>query len=327
MHVVTIDTGTTNSRVLLWKNDELVAQVKTNVGVRNTSIDGHNGALVQAIKEALQEVLAKHKLQDSDIRSILACGMITSNLGLVEVPHLIAPVSVDQFVAGMHAQVIPEISENSIHFIPGVKNLDQPEDSELSQMDIMRGEEVEAIAIACEYDLHEHAIIALPGSHSKFVGISKNRDVLGCCTTLTGELNAIITQNTILTSSLENKFADELDVSALIMGAKESKTYGMGKALFSIRVREQFGAWQHRQLASFLVGILVQSDLDAMTSSLALNHTNDTPIYVGGNGVLCQATAELIKYYYPDASVIECNTVENLSARGAMYLAKKAGII
>jgi 2-dehydro-3-deoxygalactonokinase len=80
-------------------------------------------------------------------------------------------------------------------------------------------------------------------------------------------------------------------------------------------------------LASFLVGILVQSDLDAMTSSLALNHTPDTPIYVGGSGVLCQATAELIKYHYPDASVTECNTVENLSARGAMYLAKKAGII
>ncbi len=327
MYVVTIDTGTTNSRVLLWKNDELVDLVKSNVGVRNTSIDGHNGTLVQAIKEALQEVLTKHKLHDNDISAILACGMITSNLGLVEVPHLIAPVSIDQFIAGLYAQVIPEISENVIHFVPGVKNLERPEESELSKMDIMRGEEVEAIAIACEYDLHEDAIIALPGSHSKFVGMSKSRVVLGCCTTLTGELNAIITQNTILTSSLENKFTDELDIPALIMGAKESKIYGMGKALFSIRVREQFGAWQHSQLASFLIGILVQSDLDAMTSSSALNHKSDTPIYVGGNGVLCQATAQLIKYSFPDASVIECNTVDNLSARGAIYLAKKAGII
>lgn len=324
---MTIDTGTTNSRVLLWKNDLLVDQVKNNVGVRNTSVDGHNGELVRTIKEALQQLLTKHDLQESDIKAILASGMITSNLGLVEVPHLIAPISINQFVNGLHAQIIPEISKNVIHFIPGVKNLDRPAASELSQMDIMRGEEVEAIAIACEYDINEDAIIALPGSHSKFVGISKNRDVLGCCTTMTGELNAIITQNTILTSSLENKFTDKLDIPALIMGANEYKNYGMGKALFSIRVREQFGKWKHSQLASFLVGILVQSDLDAMTSSLVLNHSRDRSIYVGGNGVLCQATAELIKHNFPEASVIECNKFDNLSARGAMYLAKKANII
>jgi 2-dehydro-3-deoxygalactonokinase len=327
MNIISIDTGTTNSRVLLWNNSELVDQAKTNVGVRNTSIDGHNGALLEVLKEALQTLLAKHQLLESDIHCILACGMITSNLGLIEVPHLVAPVSVDQFVEGIQSHVIAGISKNLIHFMPGVKNLDQPEDTELSQMDIMRGEEVEAIAIAHEYNIHEHAIIALPGSHSKFVAINKNRDVLGCCTTLTGELNAIITQNTILTSSLENRFSEELDVVAMIMGANESESHGLGKALFSIRIREQFGKWNHTQLASFLVGILIQSDLQAMVSSQILNHTSGTPVYIGGSGILCQATAELIKHKFPNASVIECNDIENLSARGAIYLARKAGII
>lgn len=327
MKIITIDTGTTNSRVLLWNNNELVDQAKTNIGVRNTSIDGHNGALIEALKEALQTILTKQQLQKSDIHCILACGMITSNLGLLEVPHLVAPVSVNQFVEAIQAHVIPGVSEQLIHFIPGVKNLSQPDASTLSQMDIMRGEEVEAIAIAHAYNINEHAIIALPGSHSKFVAINKSRDVLGCCTTLTGELNAIITQNTILTSSLENRFSEELDVSALIMGANESETYGMGKALFSIRIREQFGKWGHTQLASFLVGILIQSDLQAMVSSEVLNHSRDTPVYIGGNGILCRATAELIKYKFPNAPVIECNDIENLSARGAMHLATKAGII
>ena len=71
MYVITIYTGTTNSLLLLWKNGELVDQAKTNVGVRNTSIDGHKRTLVQATKETLQEVLIKHGLQDSDIDSIL----------------------------------------------------------------------------------------------------------------------------------------------------------------------------------------------------------------------------------------------------------------
>jgi len=327
MNIITIDTGTTNSRVLLWNNNDLIEQVKTNIGVRNTSIDGHNGALIEALKEALQTVLAKHQLLERDIHCILACGMITSNLGLVEVPHLVAPVSVNQFVEAIQGHVIPGISEQLIHFIPGVKNLSQPDPTTLSQMDIMRGEEVEAIAIAHAYNIHEHAIIALPGSHSKFVAINESRDVLGCCTTLTGELNAIITQNTILTSSLENRFSEELDVEALILGANESETHGMGKALFSIRIREQFGKWNHTQLASFLVGILIQSDLQAMVSSEILKHTSDTPVYIGGSGILCQATAELIKYKFPNASVVECNDIDNLSARGAMYLARKAGII
>ena len=58
MHARTIDTNMTNSRVLLWKNDELIEQVETNVGFqitdagfRNTSVNSHNGALVQAIKK------------------------------------------------------------------------------------------------------------------------------------------------------------------------------------------------------------------------------------------------------------------------------------
>lgn len=89
--IITIDTGTTNTRVALFEGKNRIDQVKANVGVRDTSIDGNNLKLVNTISTAIEELKSKHSLQDSDIQAILAAGMITSNLGLHEVPHLVAP--------------------------------------------------------------------------------------------------------------------------------------------------------------------------------------------------------------------------------------------
>ncbi len=326
MNIITIDTGTTNSRLLLWQNGELSGKSSSSVGVRNTSIDGNNQALINAVSQCKQDLLNDNKLSDSDIDLILASGMVTSNLGLYEVPHLTAPVSVDMFVKGIVSHTISDISNNPIYFIPGVKNLDQPTQDQLGQMDIMRGEEVEAIAIADFYNLDEDALIALPGSHSKFVAMDKERSILGCCTTLTGELNSIITHNTILTNSLQNKFTDQLDQKSLISGADTARANGMGQALFSIRVREQFGRWQHHELASFLVGILIESDIQAMTGSTSLNYRPGMPVYVGGEGILCEATQILLKHRMPEVKIIACRDekLKYLSAAGVIYLAKQA---
>ncbi|MDK2933835.1 MAG: 2-dehydro-3-deoxygalactonokinase, partial [Clostridiales bacterium] len=41
LYAITIDTGTTNTRVTLWKNQEVIDKVSREVGVRNTAIDGN----------------------------------------------------------------------------------------------------------------------------------------------------------------------------------------------------------------------------------------------------------------------------------------------
>ena len=41
-----VDSGTTNSRVWLMRDREVLAKKRVSVGVRNTAIDGNNRALV-----------------------------------------------------------------------------------------------------------------------------------------------------------------------------------------------------------------------------------------------------------------------------------------
>lgn len=319
--IITIDTGTTNTRVSLFDGEKRLDRIKSEVGVRDTGIDGHNGKLVQAIAGSINTLKQRHCLRDSHISCVLASGMITSNLGLYEIPHLVAPAGLKDFAASMKSAVIDGIDMGEIYFIPGLKNGGDCVDA----IDMMRGEEVEALAIAEIYRIQGDAIIALPGSHSKFVAMSEGK-IVGCCTTLAGELISAVTHNTILASSVHKRFCESLVPESLYQGLQSAKKFGLGKTLFSIRIREQFGQQSHNELTSFLIGATLQSDIQTLTNLPSLNFGPETEIYVGGIGILPEALTFLLRKELENP-VTHCKELDDLSARGAMLVAKVAGLI
>ena len=148
-YVITVDTGTTNTRVILWNSSrKIVATSQAKVGVRNTAIEGNNNRLKEAVKGCLESVLQEANLTYADVRIIIASGMITSNVGLVEIPHCVVPVSIAELATAVKCISLPEVCPLPITFIPGVKNsADSINLNNFEAMDIMRGEEVEAVAI------------------------------------------------------------------------------------------------------------------------------------------------------------------------------------
>lgn len=329
MYIITIDTGTTNTRVCLWDKEQVITIAKRGIGVRNTSIDGHNGHLRAAISDAIEEVLLKHKLGYDDIQIILASGMITSNLGLAEVPHETAPVDCHKLARNIQTQTFTDICPQAIHFIPGVKN-QLPEDfTNLEAMDFMRGEEVEVFALMGANDITGLAVMVLPGSHTKFVAIDQDGRISACCTTLAGELNAVITENTILSSSLEKRFTDQLDLRQLLAGATSTSKVGFVRSLFSLRILEQVGKLDHHQLASFLLGAIIQSDIDAMLASQTLNYEAGVPVYIYGDSILGKAFNEVLKATLPNLKTHTLIPKEGsyLAGEGAILVAKSAGLI
>ena len=99
-YTVYYDSGTTNSRAyLLGENCELLATAKREVGSKDSALAGSNKVLILALKELYDELLSQNGLRDGDVNAIYASGMITSNVGLLEIPHLIAPAS----AADLHA--------------------------------------------------------------------------------------------------------------------------------------------------------------------------------------------------------------------------------
>ena len=74
------------------------------------------------LKECLEQLLEDHSLTYDNINHIIASGMITSDVGIVVVPHLTAPADLEQIARSTVAIRLPEICPIPIHFIPGIKN-------------------------------------------------------------------------------------------------------------------------------------------------------------------------------------------------------------
>ena len=89
-----IDGGTTNLRVTLLSDERKpLDAIARDGGVRHTAVDGNNGRLKAALAECIDQLLARNGLGAGDVKRCVAYGMITSDMGLLEIPHVPAPAS------------------------------------------------------------------------------------------------------------------------------------------------------------------------------------------------------------------------------------------
>ena len=116
-YIITIDTGTTNTRTFLWdENRNMIAGEKAEVGVRNTAIDGNNDRLKKAVHDCLERLLENNNLTYNNISRVMACGMITSNVGLVEVPHVTAPAGLKELAQQAKSILLEDVCPLPISF-------------------------------------------------------------------------------------------------------------------------------------------------------------------------------------------------------------------
>jgi 2-dehydro-3-deoxygalactonokinase len=295
MFIVTIDSGTTNTRVRVWQDNALAADVSEPVGMRDTAVTGNRAALIAAIKKALAQALMLAGSQTSDRCVIVASGMITAEAGLFPLPHLSTPVSLEQLARSAVAHRIPEISFQPIWFIPGVKNAVTPVNiGNLDAMDVMRGEEVETFGLLAQNPVAGPALIVLPGSHTKFVVVDKHQQIASCATTMAGELLDVLTHHTLLANSLDGQFVTVLDGEYLLKGAASCSRVGFARSCFSVRLLDLFLNASHDQKASYLLGATLCSDIQALKNSQALAMTPDMPVVISGKAILQEALAMLI---------------------------------
>lgn len=104
-----VDSGTSNTRIRLWRNGRHVASTNRTVGSRDASTSENNIPLTDDLKEAFSE------LQRFGAPNAVICpGMIGSNVGLFPVPHLLAPTTKDDLSRGLSVTKFPHILDK--HF-------------------------------------------------------------------------------------------------------------------------------------------------------------------------------------------------------------------
>ncbi len=331
MYYLTVDTGTTNTRVKVWRDDRVVAGAFAAAGVRDTAVTGSRSKLQQGVRQALTEACAAAGVATADVEAIVASGMITSNVGLHEVPHVAAPAGIGDLAAGMAAAQVPAVADRPIWFVPGVKNATGRVDADNCEtMDIMRGEEVEVFGLVRRLAIAGPAVFVLPGSHTKFVVMNGERRIAGCLTTLAGELLSVITQDTILKSALQGSFVSSVDEAMVLEGAACARRVGLSRACFTVRILDQFTDYGVQAKANFLLGAVLQTDLLALRSSRAFAVSPEMPVFIMGKSVLRDAFHALLQaegFFRGGLRPVAEDVAEDIAAFGAMTVARERGIV
>lgn len=320
-----IDCGTTNLRVALVGEDGgILAQEKRPGGVRHTAIDGHNGRLKAMLSESIVQVLQKAGMMPAQVRRCVAYGMITSNMGLLEIPHLPAPAGALELHEGMKTAYFRDVAEFAISFIPGVRNTrDTVTLHNVSGMDMMRGEETEAIGLYQLLRLEQPCVMILPGSHNKFVRLDAKGTIQGCMTSISGEMLDALTHHTILSDAVGGGFASAqtYDEELARRGALECAEYGLGRAAFAGRILNQLGGIDSIRLRSYLLGAVLAQDVLALKRFVP--DIQDVQILIAGKPPLQRAFADVMMALdLPDAIQVAPDVSARMGICGALLIAQ-----
>lgn len=328
-YVVTIDTGTTNTRTLLWdENGQVIGTEKASVGVRDTAKDGNNKRLSEAVKGCLEALLENNGISYEDVESIVASGMITSNVGLVEIPHCVAPAGKKELAAAIKPVLLEDVCPIPIWFIPGVKNSDGNITLEnFEAMDIMRGEEVESVSLIEEFGIGKRYLLIFPGSHTKFVAINEEGKIEGCLTTLSGELLSAIINETIIADAVGRSYVTDetYDKDMILQGYYTAKKHGTGRSCFSARILNQFVIKDKKKVANYIYGVVIQNDIYAVMNTSAITVNPNTTVIIGGNSAYCRAVYDILEGEHIFKEVISRTSADGIpfSAKGTYAIAKE----
>lgn len=228
---IALDGGTTHTRIRLMNGERIVAEVKCPAGAGDTARTGTIATLRDAVRDGIQSVLAEGAYAAEDVAEIIASGMIGSELGLHNVPHISGIINVTALATQGDAVTLPEITPIPFYFVPGVRN--RPQD----RLDLMRGEETECMGLMALMGASDATCsVLLPGSHNKMVRVSRGR-IMACYTAMSGEVLSVIATQTLLKSALPAKWPLPMH-DELLEGYRDAEQYGLMHALFHVRLMQ-----------------------------------------------------------------------------------------
>jgi 2-dehydro-3-deoxygalactonokinase len=339
MYFATIDCGTTNSRVYILNDAANVIYKGTKqVGVKDTAVNGSNHILKAGLKELFEDTVREAGLDLKDIKFAVSSGMITSELGLMEIPHLGAPAGIAELASGItpvHDRTIFPV-DVPLLFIRGIKN-SYPANAtyrEIRMVDFMRGEETQLMGLLSLYPESPLPLTVVTfSSHTKYFSINANRKIAGSLTTISGQLFEAIKERTFVGKSIVGPDGDD-DVyedffePPVIEAAYDAVLHaGFLRTLMMPRFMEVLlnEPWYIRRL--FIDATIVAEDLRAFNDFSLLGFPPDAGFVLIGYKRRCRIFKYLLQKFYGIKEVQEIvaeDQIDLLSIRGAVAIAAKA---
>ena len=275
-----IDTGTTNTRVWLVRGTEILAHKTAMMGVRDSAREGSTTRLRDCLRELIADVQTTEKAVCA-----IAAGMITSALGLADVPHIAAPAGIAELAAATQRHTFSDVTDLPVLLVPGIGSGPAKCDfHSVTDVDVMRGEETLCAGLV------QLGLAPLPctvlnlGSHWKAIQLDAEGRIASSVTSLTGEMIFTTQTQTILASAVPHERPVNIAYDWAAAGMRTQRQAGLARALFCVRLLEQKGDCTPDERLAFLVGAFVASDLDGLQQSGHLSM--DRPVLLTGGGAV-----------------------------------------
>jgi 2-dehydro-3-deoxygalactonokinase len=284
--ILAVDSGTTSTRAWVVDSGKVLAAASTRGGAKDVA-RGQEFELLSSVRSVCEGALGDCGRWWDDVRAVVAFGMITSELGLEEVSHLVAPADRRALVEAMRR--VDEALPAPVYLVPGVRSDGQ----NLTETDLMRGEETEVVGLLSLESVDPPLLYVSTGSHTKFVAVDARERIEWSMTTLSGELLWALHRETIL-SELVDPAGDIRDMDALEEGARVEESAGVNRALFTARLLNRIRGATPDTCSAFVHGILAGSDLRSLRTALQARSQSPTRVVVGGNSALARAYRHLL---------------------------------
>jgi 2-dehydro-3-deoxygalactonokinase len=288
--ILVVDSGTTSTRVWVVEQGDVKASSSSRSGARDVVRTKDRSELLGRIRELADEALAAAKSTWESVEAIVAFGMITSELGLEEVPHLEAPVGRRMLAAALVERRYADVLPAPVHLVPGVRSGGK----ELELADFMRGEETEVAGLLALGEPDPPFLYISTGSHTKFLAVDREGRIDWSLTTLSGELLLALQRETILAELIDLE-APPTDLAALEEGARFVERAGLSRALFGARLLNRMRGVSVSFCSDFLHGAVAGADLLSLRRAAESRGGLPDRVAIGGQGTLGDAYRHLLE--------------------------------
>jgi 2-dehydro-3-deoxygalactonokinase len=298
--LIAIDWGTSAARAYRLGADGRV-QERRNVplGIKHVR-DGH-------FEPALGKLIGDWQ---ATVAPKIACGMIGSRQGWVEVPYVDCPASLTAL-----ADHVVQAPQDALAIVPGVATRDAA-----GIPDVMRGEETQLLGALAA---NERGVLAvLPGTHSKWARVEHGR-IVDFTTFMTGELFGVLIDHTMLgrlAGHEPGQFARDGFARGVARGLDEG---ALAHDIFGARTLSLTGSLRSEEVADWLSGLLIGREIRAARAWALRAGIDAARVRIIGSDAL----AERYELALADAGMLSERGADDAAAHGLFRIAKRAGIV
>lgn len=344
MLYATIDCGTTNSRVyIVDETGRVYGKATKQVGVRDTATTGSRDVLRAGLRETVARAAADAGVKTAELQAIFSSGMITSEIGLVEIPHLMAPCGMQELAEQMTPVSDAGLTEENIpvYFVRGIKNHMEeggtvPAASVVGELDFMRGEETQVAGLLEKPDVVLPVMVVILSSHTKFIPVSAEGKILGSLTTMSGQLYDAVIHHTFVGKSVEKREHSQeapenyFDASLADEAVRWIRKGGLVRACMFPRFLDVLLDTEWYERALFFDALIAAEDMLCVNSLDAICPKLPEHFLLVGQPERARLYEYVIAKAFPDihtSTMTDIREIDALSIRGVLGIARKAGLI